>query len=423
MTRNPNTATTLYVSCKDLFKKTVPLTLRFSATLGAPSTYSPNRATNLNRTPIRVHLCSFVVPRLLACTVIAFAATRTVSAQTLTGTVTNKTLSRPEAGLPVQIVSHGTTDASVLADTTDAQGRFHFDLPEAPNSEIPLLISTRYLDVDYASERVTDLTTPIEIAVYEVTDDLSDVNVVSHHIIIDAATNQASQIYIFRNDGDRTYKTGTGHGHGIEVPLPSDVTEFFGGPQGLHNHGSTLVDSRPMPPGGIQLAYSFALPSDGRFHQHLVFNTQSVDLLVTPPETPIGETSLDDVGPVTLGQRQYHRFGAKDLEKGQHIAFTVGGVTFEDQSGWVTEEKAPWILASLALIAMIAVAFVKFGQHRQPASTSPTGELGPELRRTALLEQIADLDDRLDAGRIEKNEHARRRDALKAEILDLTRNT
>ena len=423
MTRNPNTATTFYVSCKDLFKKTVPLTLRFSPTPGAPSTCSPNRVSIRNRFAICVHLCSSVVPVLLACLYVALTATRTVSAQTLTGTVTNKTLSHPEAGLPVQIVSHGTTDASVLVDTTDAQGRFHFDLPEAPSSEIPLLISTRYLDVDYASERVTDLSTPIEIAVYEVTDDLSDVYVVSHHIIIDAATNQASQIYIFRNDAGRTYKTGTGHGHGIEVPLPGDVTEFFGGPQGLHNHGSTLVDSRPVPPGGIQLAYSFALPSDGRFHQHLVFDTRSVDLLVTPPETPIGEASLNDVGPVTLGQRQYHRFGAKDLEKGQHIAFTVGGVTFVDQSGWVTEEKAPWILASLALITMIAVAFLKFGQQQQRAPASPTGELGPDLRRTALLEQVADLDDRLDAGRIEKDEHARRRDALKAEILDLTRNT
>ena len=399
---------------KNLFRQIVP-SKSWPSPFGVTPSYSPNRASNRIQPPIRVHLCLFVVPCLLA-----FAVSP--SAQTLTGTVLNKTLSRPEAGLSVQIISHGTTDTAVLTDTTDAQGHFEFDLPETPSTEIPLLISTQYLDVHYASERVTDLALPVEIDVYEVTDDLSNVSVLSHHIIIDSATNQASQIYIFRNDGDRTYKTGTGHGHGIEVPLPRDVTQFFGGPQGLHNHGSTLVDSRPLPPGGIQLAYSFGLPADGRFHQHLEFDTQSVDLLVTPPETPIAETSMEDVGPVTLGQRQYRRLAARDLQKGQHIAFAVGSSAFAESGVEALQENTPWIIAGLSLVTMVIVISIKVGQRRQPVPVSTGGELGPVVRRTALLEQIADLDDRFDEGRIEKDEHTKRRDALKAEILHLTQN-
>ncbi len=375
---------------------------------------SPTRASIPTLRTICVHLCSSVVPCLLVFT--------SAGAQTLSGTVTNSTLSRPEAGLPVQIVSHSATDATVMADTTDANGQFSFNLPETPSSEIPILISTRYLGVDYTSDRVTDPTALIEILVYETSEDPSDLSVVSHHLIVDAATNQASQIYIFRNDSDRTYKTGTGHGHGIELPLPQNVTQFFEGPQGLHNHGSTLVDARPVPPGGIQLAYSFELPPDRQFAQHLVFDTQSVDLLVTPTDTPITQTSLEDIGPITLGQREYRRLGAKNLRRGQHIAFTVGGPTFSDQGGWATEKNGPWILGSVALIALLAVVFIKVGQRRQTNSGPSPGELGPDVRRTALLEQIADLDDRLDAGRIEKDDHARRREALKAEVVDLTRD-
>ena len=344
--------------------------------------------------------------------------TSTLAAETLSGIVTNKTLSRTEPGLVVQIVSHSTTDATVLSDTTDSEGRFTFELPSVPSSEIPVLISTRYLDVPYTSERVNDLSSPVEVSVYEITDDLLSVGVVSHHLVIDATAGQVSQIYIFRNDGDRTYKTRTGHGHGIEIPLPHGVTQFFGGPQGLHNHGSTLVDSRPVPPGGIQLAYSFPLPSDGRFHQQLVFDTQSVDLLVTPPETPVSETTLQEVGPVTLGQRQYRRLSAKNLTKGRHIAFTIGSLERE-RDEWGAGAPAPWIVSSLALATMLAVVCVKIDRKRRGGE--PTGELGPGARRSALLEQIADLDDRLDNGGIDEEEHARRREALKAEVLVLTR--
>ena len=48
-------------------------------------------------------------------------------------------------------------------------------------------------------------------------------------------------------------------------------------------------------------------------------------------------------------------------------------------------------------------------------------DLGPELRREALIQQIADLDDRLERKDIEKDEHEKRRDALKAEVVDLTK--
>lgn len=359
---------------------------------------------------------------LLSVSSMVWFCVASASTEVLSGTVANKTLSRPEPGLPVQFVSHSVEDATVLTDTTDANGRFQFETTTPPSDEVPTVVMTRYFDVDYVSDQITDYDQPVELEVYETTDDLSVVEVVSHHLIVDAATNQASQIYILRNESDRSFRTGTGHGHGIEVPLPHGVTEFFGGPEGLHTHGSTLVDPRPVTPGGLQLAYTFALPADRRLHQQIVLPTRSVDVLITPAETEVLNTSLERVGPVSLGQRQYARLAAKEMAVGQHIEFTLAGGVSTQQGidAWISEEKGPWIIGGIAIVAMLAITIVKIRQRTQEAS--PAGELGPELRRTALLEQIADLDDRLDNGRIEAQEHERRRDALKAEVLDLTRS-
>ncbi|MDA0710825.1 MAG: hypothetical protein O3B73_11515, partial [bacterium] len=54
---------------------------------------------------------------------------------------------------------------------------------------------------------------------------------------------------------------------------------------------------------------------------------------------------------------------------------------------------------------------------RKPKAPSPSGSRD---RRTALLEQIADLDDRFEGGKISEADYRMRRDVLKSEIEDLS---
>ena len=79
-------------------------------------------------------------------------------------------------------------------------------------------------------------------------------------------------------------------------------------------------------------------------------------------------------------------------------------------------------MGGIAVGALLALAYLKMGS-KDTVEVRTDGALGSEIRRSALIEQIADLDDRLEQGTIEKDEHEKRRDALKAEVVDLTRET
>lgn len=182
-------------------------------------------------------------------------------AATLNGRVMNRTLDRVEAGVVVQLVHHTAQSAEVLVDTSNADGSFAFEVPGEPS--VAMILSAQYEDVPYRLDGVTDLSSVVEIAVYESTDRDDNIQMISHHLIVDAQARQATQILIFQNTGDRTYKTGTGHGHGIEVPLPEGVTDVQSDIPGVHTHGSTLVDSRPVPPGRMQLIFTTPLPANG----------------------------------------------------------------------------------------------------------------------------------------------------------------
>ena len=286
-----------------------------------------------------------------------------------------------------------------------------------------MMLSAEYQDVPYRSERVTDSSKLVEVAVYESTNQDDAIEMISHHLIIDAQASQVTQILIFQNTGDRTFKTGTGHGHGVEVPLPEGITEVWSDIPGVHNHGPTLVDSRPVVPGRMQLAFTMAIPADGRITQRLKYATPAIDAFITPAETEVTDNTMSDLGPVDLGERQFRRLISENVSAGGQVSFRLGSsvastAAVGSSEGVDVGGVGPWALGGVAIGALLALVYLKMGSKETISSDE---ELGAEVRRMALIQQIADLDDRLEHKNIARDEHATRRDALKAEVVDLTK--
>ncbi len=353
--------------------------------------------------------CPFLpLPALLVC-LLSFPAL----AELIEGRVVNRTLLRPVPGCPVSLILHGAETADTSHDTTDAEGRFRFDAP-APAEGTHLILSAPYAGVDYLHP--VDGENGVEIAVYEITDADTAIALTSHHMIIDAGADEATQILIVRNSGNRTYITGEGHGHGLEVLLPDGVTNITDGPQGLHTHGQVLIDPRPVQPGGSQLMFVHALPPTRRLAQEVRYPTESVDILVTPPDSPIAESSLQDLGEATIPDgRSFRRFAGTTLNPGDRIVLQIGS---SDALGeWASRETLTWGMGALAVaFALLAVFF----RPRKKANVASQSGAGLEGRRTAMLEQIADLDDRFAHGDLSEADYKVRRDALKAEVVQLT---
>ena len=321
----------------------------------------------------------------------------------LTGRVINQTLNRPEPNVEVSYILHETGDVTVMRDTTDSKGQFILDVPSDPGAEPPPMLFARYNGIDYPGNPAPAGDT-VDIPVFETTESDTAISLSSHHILLDAQAGTATYIFIVHNRGDRTYLTGGDHGHGLEIPLPDGVTDFIRAPQGVHLHGTLLVDPRPIIPGNSQTFFTFSIPPSNRIAQRITYPTAGMDLLVQPTDTPVSTTALRDLGDVTLGTNVFRRFGAEQLAPGTQIDIALSS----PETTFAFNSQTPiWIAAASVVVIAILVIYMR------TLKTTPN-------RRTILLEQIADLDDRYENGDLSEPDYKNRRNALKAEVIDLS---
>ena len=80
------------------------------------------------------------------------------------------------------------------------------------------------------------------------------------------------------------------------------------------------------------------------------------------------------------------------------------------------------MLIGLAIgFALLAVFFRPAGRSGSHARATAEGPTDLPARRTALMHQLADLDDRYEKGRLPEEEYRARRNAFKAELVEMTR--
>ena len=332
------------------------------------------------------------------------------------GRVTNETYSNPQQGCVVLLVRQAAEPEIVGQDTTDSHGRFSFRDAESDGALRFLFAS--YAGVNY-HQRLSD--GPNEIAVYETTGSDTALSVVSHHIIVDAEEKRVEQILIVKNSGNRTFRTGGGHGHGLEVLLPDGVTEVRDGPQNLHTHGEILVNPDPVRPGHSQLLFAFDLPASGRLAQTVSYPTKSVEVFVRPADVDVSAGALQDRGEVPGEQHSFRRFSGAGFNRGDRIDLEINTSPWSF-SALSSDIGIRWLLIGLAIaFALLAIFFRSAGKTGSAARAPADGAPDLRARRTALMHQIADLDDRYEKGRLPEEEYRTRRNALKAELVEMTR--
>ena len=332
------------------------------------------------------------------------------------GRVTNETLSRPQPGCVVLLIRQAAEPEIVSRDTTDEHGRFSFR--DADGNDALWFLTTAYASVNYV-QQLSD--GPNEIAVYETTESDTALSIVSHHIIVDAAEKRVEQVLIVKNSGNRTFRTGEGHGHGLEVYLPDGVTEVRDSPQGLHTHGEILVNPDPVRPGRSQLWFAFDLPASGRLSQTVSYPTVTVDVFVRPAEAEVSAGALQDKGEVPSDQTSYRRFSGAGFNRGDRIELGINASPWSFSRLW-GDIDFRWVLLGLAFaFVLLAVFFRSPGKTSFPAQAPAEGPPDLRARRTALIHQIADMDDRYEKGRLPAEAYQARRNAFKAELVEMTR--
>lgn len=331
---------------------------------------------------------------------------------------------RPLARWEVILHAYSETgEESLLEVRTDDEGLFSFkELPVGPDKVY--LLSVEYVEVEYFSDPVL-LTAeapeqPVILRVYESSADASRLEVVSHHLIINAGEKglRVEEFIMVRNADSFTY-TGEG-GPTLRFSLPEGAANLEIG-RGLSEENASVRKNTvsffvPVTPETLQISYLYDLPvrtSSYLLRRIMDYPTARFDVFLSLLGTTMISDQLASQEPFQVEDREYLRLSGGDLTAGTDIEL------------YLEDLPRRWMKA-LQMSLFIAAAFVFAGlllyaslrRRRRPAAGRNAGLL---KERNVLIAEIADLDDDLNTGNSPNEECLLMRTEKKRRLVEITR--
>ncbi len=353
----------------------------------------------------------FIVVMILA--VLIVPAEAAPATGTITGSVTNRTgTPHPLAGYPVRLTAYVNGAEQDWKETvSDARGRFAFTAPVDPQRTYVAWL--HYKDGEYTSAPVVlksaGQRASVTLRVWEPTSDAGVLQVNVHHIIIEPGEGavQVAELLVFSNSSDRTY-VGAGPSGGrreaLRFSLPDGArdVQFM---DGLYERAVTvsvdeLVDSVGVKPGTREIAYRYTVPITGKMMalwRRVDYPTGRLEVFgragATLTATPL--TRQDDV---KTDEGSYVRYSGGPVD-----ARTTVRVGLSSLPGRRPTARYAAIAVFLGLVAA-GMTYPFLRRSRRPAEARRPGQ-----SREELIQAVAALDDRFEAGAVPEEEYRRRR--------------
>lgn len=325
-----------------------------------------------------------------------------------------------------------------------ADGTFSFEADPAKSH----LVGLFYKDVAYSRSLKPGETSGIELKIFETTTDPGVVKVASDSMTVLQSTVEGQgnvmevlQLLRFRNDSDRTF-VGSDSEQApdpqaslpaqpparqiLKLPIPESAYDLApadaANGAGLATSGEgRLVTTSPLTPGETSVAYLFKVkvPRTGWQLRRETYNpTDHADLLVGKSLTLTAAPGFELAESKTLGGESYNRYRSGALNPGSVIQADIGFPANGSIDGvWIGFGAATAVLAGLLVAASIRIRRRRAagGQPKEPAeeqSASPT--------RQELIDQVAELDEQFDAGKLDQDAYDARRSHLLARLSSPT---
>ncbi len=323
------------------------------------------------------------------------------------GQVTNGTAGAPGAGaIQVELeISRGTQSLETRAQSTSADGRFHFEGLET-GSDFAYVLSVLYQEVVYQSSEVRfspgEERKSASLQVFETTRGDPGLTVSRGLIAVQEIDrlNQTAllfEIVTLRNPADRTFlPENEGSGRPVNLvrySLPAGAAALH--PQlGVDAGSIQQVDrgfatSSPLLPGESEIGFTYRVPyAEGtyRFERSVVYSQGELRVLVPRDGTGIEGPGLALAGEVDLGSRGFHVYLARDLTAGGRVAFALTGLPPRSPLAFLDLVPQPF-LAALAIAGSVALATVLLHKARGEPPDSTSGQLDGILSAMARLDQ------------------------------------
>lgn len=299
------------------------------------------------------------------------------------------------------------------------------------------ILSADYGGIVYTYERDYPLPQePVSLVVYESTDSRDSISVASHSLVVggvdpDNQTIEMLELVGLENTGDRSFladlsQAQAGQMAFLRFSLPMTVTDLD--VQSSMRGGTILQVDRgfamttPVKPGEHEIAYSFRTSySAGRltFDHGLPFGAEAFRVLLPEGLGRVASDALQEMDPLTLGERTYQRLEGQDLPPGERVVLNF--TDLPQPSLWArvrsTSTDDAFIVVSIPialgawLLALLGYVLLRSGR---PAAA--TAAAAPTDRASA-INAIAALDDKFRDGEMDRQEYLRERWEMKDRLL------
>lgn len=386
---------------------------------------------------------SLALAALLLLSIAAGAAAQSPNG-VIAGQVTNGTSGGTlPAGLQVTI--HGFTATEMLPSQTaevDGNGRFRFEGLETGAGH-SYVVYTEYMGIQYSSDELAFESGPSElqadIAVYETTSTGEAIALSRVHFLVMTADGELeiNEVQSFSNTGDRTYI-------GAEPAAGAQRTTVrFAAPAGAQDllldegvasgrfvqTADGYADTLPVIPGQgtLRIVLTYYLPYDPastRLSTTFLYPVKTVNVFVLESGVEMSSSQMMPMGAVGTGAQAYAGYVAQNFAAGDTLTLefrgkSSGGSGATPHTGGVSNTGYALIFGGLALLLIaLAVAYPML-RHKQaaPPEAAPEVPCGNECEQ--LMDSIADLDDLFEAGELDRETYQKRRQALKARLLEI----
>ncbi|MDE2941034.1 MAG: hypothetical protein OXP10_01620 [Chloroflexota bacterium] len=303
------------------------------------------------------------------------------------------------------------------------------------------ILSADYGGIVYTYERDYPLPEePVSLMVYESTDSRDSISVSSHSLVVggvdpDNQTIEMLELVGLENTGDRSFladlsQAQVGQMAFLRFSLPQAVTDLD--VQSSMRGGTILQVDRgfamttPVKPGEHEIAYSFRTTySAGRltFDHGLPFGAADFRVLLPEGLGRVSSDGLQEMEPLTLGDRTYQRLDGQDLPAGERVVLKF--TDLPQPSLWArartTATDDSFIVVSIPialgawLLALLGYVLLR---SRRPAEAAAS-----PADRASAISAIAALDDRFSEGDMVRQEYLRERWELKDRLLTSTESS
>jgi mono/diheme cytochrome c family protein len=367
--------------------------------------------------------------------------------------VRNETTGAILAGAVVDLlIFEGTTLIHQRRATADAEGVARFEgLPT--ETSWAFVATTVHNEIPFESGLLqfepTQSSLEAALPVYEPGARQEDVRITRGHWVIgieDMRTLNVGELYAFVNTSDRVY-TGeldaNGHRVVLALELPPNATNIGveGDSEGTRfiRLGNRLVDTLPLPPGQRQVLLRYSLPvQDGAVElgHPIGYPVDNLNLLAPdigirieasdwlrrePLKTPSGDYLnfvLTDLPAGSAPRARLSNIGAAQVMASQ----TTTAPQTIDPNAQPGLSGLPWVPLVLAVFAILLFGGGTFVLARRQQAQMALLPALREQQKRALIQAIAELDDRFEAGELTEAAYQTQRRLLKARLITLMRD-